>query len=117
MPSGGDHGGAGRPPSPARLESTGRSALTRAKKQVISELQIVVDDYHSWLTIASNAAKEGNVRVALALLEHTRKLLGELNEPEPGAFGTLRQKWEERRTVEVVTPIASVVEDEGPDES
>ncbi len=109
MPSGGDHGGAGRPSSPARLDSTGRSAFTRAKKQVISDLQIIEDDYHKWLTIASDAAKEGNVRVALTLLELTRKLIGELNEPEIGMFGSLRQKWEERRTVEVVTPLVEEV--------
>ncbi len=107
MPSGGDHGGAGRPSSPARLDSTGRSAFTRAKKQVISELQIIVDDYHSWLSVASEAAKEGNVRVALSLLELTRKLIGELNEPEMGAFGSLRKQWEIRQTVEVVTPITT----------
>lgn len=105
MPSGGDHGGAGRPSSPARLESTGRSAFTRAKKQVISELQIVVEDYHSWLSIASEAAKEGNVRVALSLLEFTRKLIGDLNEPDIGAFGTLREKWTQERSIEVVTQV------------
>ena len=105
MPSGGDHGGAGRPSSPARLDSTGRSALTRTKKQVISDLQIIEDDYRKWLTIASDAAKEGNVKVALTLLEYTRKLIGELNEPDIGAFGTLREKWTQERSIEVVTQV------------